>query len=345
MAKNLILLFEPKGFRGEFNSRLAVANHLSELADAEIVCLKAEALSKKLTDKITNSGQVFLIAGNDERNIAHQLKRKNPNKYYYVFMPYADRPLKGPKPPCDLFVQYDHLPLVPPGVTSRYFSSVPTAISLGGILEEGKKWDNRFAVAKLPTVALMLGGNIKGKTEYKPEHAQQIAYNLKPFLQANPNHRLVIINSPRTPDDFMAAIKNAFPKAKIYDFKTIKQNPYKGILAAADLVIAPPDSMSMQADAAALWKKFYIWNGDDLTLPHHDRHIEGLINAGAAAWLESLPAKTFEGAQSVLPTYNPHIDQDIMPSQTALKIATAAFKLSYVFENSGLSVASAAIAK
>ncbi len=101
-------------------------------------------------------------------------------------------------------------------------------------------WAPRFSGLRRPLVAVLVGAPGDGR----PEHAARLAEGLA-RLPAG----LVVTPSRRTPPEAMAALRAALPGAWIWD--GAGENPYRGMLASADAIVATEDSVSMVSEALA----------------------------------------------------------------------------------------------
>lgn len=101
-------------------------------------------------------------------------------------------------------------------------------------------WAPRFAALKRPLVAVLVGAPGDGDRR----HAELLAAGLA-ALDAG----LVVTPSRRTPPEVTAALRDRLPGAWVWD--GTGENPYRGMLACADAIVATEDSVSMVSEALA----------------------------------------------------------------------------------------------
>ena len=101
-------------------------------------------------------------------------------------------------------------------------------------------WAPRFAHLRRPLVAVLVGAPGDGDRR----HVQALANGLA-ALDAG----LVITPSRRTPPDVTVHLRAALRDAWVWD--EAGENPYRGMLACADAIVATEDSVSMVSEALA----------------------------------------------------------------------------------------------
>ncbi len=105
-------------------------------------------------------------------------------------------------------------------------------------------------------IAVLIGGNSKTHT-LTQEKTLQIANTL-----SNIDSGLMITTSRRTGDKNTAILKSKLNGDNIYFYDGKGENPYHGMLAHADIIIATNDSVSMLSDAGTTGKPVYTINLD-----------------------------------------------------------------------------------
>lgn len=143
----------------------------------------------------------------------------------------------------------------------------------------------RFSGFPAPRVAVLLGGSTN-KYTLTSQAMRQVIASLQAVLECNPCS-LLITPSRRTGTENTALLRAAFagnPRVYIYDF--IEPNPYLGLLALADTIIASDDSVNMMSEAHATGKPLYL-----LHLPGHAgskpaRFAAALVTDGIARPLD-----------------------------------------------------------
>lgn len=157
-------------------------------------------------------------------------------------------------------------------------------------LKQGAADFPQLSVASSPRVAVLIGGSSKA---YNMSEAvtNKLAAQLRE-LDAN----LMVTSSRRTGAKNEAILRTALPNAYFYDGTNSKggDNPYFGMLAAADYVLVTADSASMISDACSTGKPTYMipLEGGH---PRIDKLHNHLIKKGALKVFEgNLEAYTYE---------------------------------------------------
>jgi mitochondrial fission protein ELM1 len=101
-------------------------------------------------------------------------------------------------------------------------------------------WSPRFSGMRRPLLAVLVGAPGDGR----PEHVALLAEAL-----ARLDAGVVVTPSRRTPPEVTAALRDGLPDAWIWDGNG--ENPYRGMLACADAIVATEDSVSMLSEALA----------------------------------------------------------------------------------------------
>jgi len=115
-------------------------------------------------------------------------------------------------------------------------------------------WAPRFAAYKRPLAAVLLGGS-NGRYRFEAAQAAVLAENLAKIAR---DFGLIITPSRRTAPEVIAHLRAVLEPlgAWIWDFTG--ENPYFGMLACADVLIATADSVSMVSEAVATSAPVYI---------------------------------------------------------------------------------------
>lgn len=133
-------------------------------------------------------------------------------------------------------------------------------------------WRERFSDLPRPLTGVLLGGSTR-RRPFTDEQARALAVRLKALRQEG---GLLITPSRRTPEEVKAALKAAFagdPGAYVWD--GTGDNPYRGILALSDRIVATGDSVSMISEAMASGRPVAVFDlGGG---KRHARFVENLL--------------------------------------------------------------------
>jgi uncharacterized protein len=117
-----------------------------------------------------------------------------------------------------------------------------------GLLAAGEAWRGRLGHLPRPLTGVLLGGSTR-RHPFGPQQAADLARRL---TAARDGGGLAITPSRRTPQDVKAVLRDAFAgDAGVYLWDEQGDNPYRGILALSDRLVATGDSVSMVSEAAA----------------------------------------------------------------------------------------------
>jgi mitochondrial fission protein ELM1 len=192
----------------------------------------------------------------------------------------------------DLVIAMDHDAVSGPNVLS-----VPTAlhdVTPARLAAAAELWRERLRPDDRPLVGVLLGGSTR-RHPFSAETAQPLIEGLRRLVQAT-GARLAITPSRRTPDDVRRLLAEAFgddPGAFVWDLEG--DNPYLGILALADRLVATSDSVSMISEALATPHPVEVFGADGGQ--RHARFLRGLIDRGLV--------RRFEGAAEPPPAGGP----------------------------------------
>ena len=150
-------------------------------------------------------------------------------------------------------------------------------------LEEGRaRWEAEFADLPHPRIAVLLGGDTKRK-KFTLEHAAEIAEKTNKLLEDAGGGSLLVTTSRRTPVEVIDFLKEKFKEPKyFYDYRDGGDNPYNGLLACADAIVATGDSVSMCSEACTSGKPAYLYYPESLVSKKHSFCQENLVAKGYA---------------------------------------------------------------
>ena len=179
----------------------------------------------------------------------------------------------------DLVVAMRHDRITGPNVIKTRYAL--HAITPQALARARAEFEPVFAAYQGPRVAVLLGGSTN-KYRLGADGMRGVIASLKALL-AQSAGSLLITPSRRTGQENIRMLREAFSgdgRVYIYDFAGA--NPYMGLLAVADAIVATDDSVNMMSEAVATGKPVYI-----LKLPGH-AHTKpadfalGLLQEGAA---------------------------------------------------------------
>jgi hypothetical protein len=126
------------------------------------------------------------------------------------------------------------------------------------LAEAGRRWRDRFASLPSPRIAVLVGGSSgqyridAGQASRLAEQVSRMARELGGSILASTSRR-----TPRAASDALRA--GIGGEAFVYRPGDPGENPYLGMLAWADAIVATGDSESMLAEAAATGKPIWIY--------------------------------------------------------------------------------------
>ena len=175
----------------------------------------------------------------------------------------------------DLVVAMDHDGLSGPNVIS-----VPTAlhdVTPARLAAAAKAWRPRLTRVGRPLVGVVLGGTNRHQP-FTVEAAGPLLDGLERLRQET-GAVLAITPSRRTPIDVRAAFEERFAgDADVFLWDMLGDNPYLGILALADRIVATSDSVSMISEALATPHPVEVFGPDGGE--RHARFLNGLLDKG-----------------------------------------------------------------
>ena len=124
-------------------------------------------------------------------------------------------------------------------------------------LAQGRaKWKFVYASLPHPKVAVLVGGP-NGAYDMGPDDAQRLGRNLAKLCQEY-GAGLMVTPSFRTGDANRDILRQALEGLPAIIWDGTGENPYFGLLALADAIVATPDSINMVSEAASTGKPVYI---------------------------------------------------------------------------------------
>ncbi len=146
------------------------------------------------------------------------------------------------------------------------------------VLAEARlRWMPRFAHLPRPLVAVLVGGS-NGRFRLGVPEAEALADGLAGLVRAD-RAGLAVTPSRRTGEAVRAVLERRLSPSGAYLWDMTGDNPYLGLLACADAVVATADSVSMVSEAAATTVPVAV-----VPLPGRSRRIglflQELVDAG-----------------------------------------------------------------
>ena len=174
----------------------------------------------------------------------------------------------------DLVVAMDH-----DGVSGPNVLNVPTAlhdVTIARLAAAAEAWRGRLAEGEGPMAGVLLGGTTRHHP-FTPETAAPLIEGLAKLRAAG--WRIAITPSRRTPEPVISALAARFAgDAGVYLWDRTGENPYLGILALSDRIVATSDSVSMVSEALATPHPVEVF-GDDGGA-RHSLFLNGLLDRG-----------------------------------------------------------------
>lgn len=115
-------------------------------------------------------------------------------------------------------------------------------------------WAPFFSPYRRPLAAVLLGGS-NGRYRFGVPEAQALAARLAPLAR---DWGMVITPSRRTAPEVLACLRAALLPLGVWIWDFTGENPYFGMLACADAIIATADSVSMVSEAVATAAPVYL---------------------------------------------------------------------------------------
>jgi mitochondrial fission protein ELM1 len=133
-------------------------------------------------------------------------------------------------------------------------------------------WAPAFAGRNRPLVALLLGGS-NGRYRFEAPQALELAVQLDAMLR-DTGAGLVVTPSRRTASEVVAILRDVLTPRGAWIWDGAGDNPYFGMLACADAIIATADSVSMVSEAVATAAPVYL-----VRLPGKSARIGAFMDA------------------------------------------------------------------
>ncbi len=210
---------------------------------------------------------LLIAAGRRTIPIARYIKKQHTTCQWVQLM------WPGKALECDLIIVPEHDQIRP---QPNMFVTTGALHGINSTTLEGAKtqWESHLGTLPAPRVGVLLGGHSKSG-RMQPEDATLLVDKAK--IVAGHEGSVMITTSRRTPPACMDAIRPMLrPQDMLYDWRSRKANPYRGMLAWADALCVSGDSISMLSEAASTAKPVYV---------HAPAHLAGEKQRNLAARL------------------------------------------------------------
>jgi hypothetical protein len=145
-------------------------------------------------------------------------------------------------------------------------------------------WAPQFSHLPRPWVALTLGGNTK-QGHYSAADWRELIRQAQALAGSG---SLLITTSRRTPPEAISLFAPLLSTPHLlHRWDTDKDNPYLGLLGAADAIIVTGDSLSMCAEACVSGKPVYVFSNPSVVPAKHRALHEQLYSRGMARPLDA----------------------------------------------------------
>ncbi|WP_144182955.1 mitochondrial fission ELM1 family protein [Elioraea rosea] len=230
--------------------------------------------------------RLVIAAGRRAAPVALWLKRRSGARLVQVMRP-------GVAPSrFDLLVLPVHdRPQAAPNVIEVV--GAPHRITRVGLEEAAASWAQRVAHLPRPRVALLVGGPVRAEG-LEPALARDLATRVA-ALAVEAGGSVLATTSRRTgrpAEGALAEGLDAVPHL-LHRWAVGGENPYRGFLGLADVIVVTGDSVSMLSEACATRAPVFFWSLPGLAGPRHARFHASLVAAGLAAPLGA----TLEGEE------------------------------------------------
>lgn len=180
----------------------------------------------------------------------------------------------------DLLVLPEH-DRAPPGPNVFTVLGAPHRMSPTALVAARETWDERLAHLPHPRVALLVGGPPKS-TDMPPVLAHQLGQRLARIVAAA-GGSIMATTSRRTGREATEALAAGLGPCLhgLYRWGEPGENPYRGFLASADVIVITADSVSMISEACATSAAVYVALPELASRRQH-RLAKTLFDAGQA---------------------------------------------------------------
>lgn len=193
---------------------------------------------------------ILIVSGRKCVDLALAIKRASHNRCFTVFV---QNPRIAPAR-FDLVVAPRH-----DGVSGA--NVIQTAGALNRVTEarldeEGTRIAPRIAHLPHPRIGVLVGG-VSRRHRFGPEDARKLGQQLSAMALSS-GAGIMLTASRRTPAPSFEALKQSLAPIPAFIWEGTGENPYFGILAAADTLVVTDDSISMASEACTTAKPVLV---------------------------------------------------------------------------------------
>lgn len=229
---------------------------------------------------------LVIAAGRRTAPILRAIKRRSPSTVtVYLMWPGSARGI-------DLIAAPEHDD--PPNAKNVVRTLMPLhAVTPETLVAARDAWAEQFKHLSRPYVTLAIGGNTKHGA-YTADDWQRLIEQAQALVGSG---SLLITTSRRTPREAIDIIRSHITVPHLlHRWDTAKDNPYLGMLGAADGIVVTGDSLSMCAEACVSGKPVYVFAPKSVIPAKHARLHTTLAERDLVRLLEDGASLTWKPA-------------------------------------------------
>jgi mitochondrial fission protein ELM1 len=169
----------------------------------------------------------------------------------------------------------------PPAANVMQILGATHRLSPLALRQAASDWEERLEHMPHPRVALLVGGPVRGM-ELPPTMAHGLARKVGRLASLR-GGSVLATTSRRTGREASDAVASGLSRVLhlLYRWGEPGENPYRGLIATADVIVVTADSVSMISEACASGAAVYVAM-PELAGPRHRRLLDSLYAAGQA---------------------------------------------------------------
>lgn len=156
----------------------------------------------------------------------------------------------------------------------------PHRMTRARLAEAAAFWEPRFAALPRPWIGLIVGGSTRRRA-FTEEMGRELG-GLASRLAGAAGGALLVSTSRRSGAAGEGVVASLTAPAFVYRWEEEGENPYVGILGAADVLVVTGDSVSMLSEAASVEVPLYVYAPAGLITEKHARFHQDLYARGYA---------------------------------------------------------------